>query len=302
MSTRTPLRADFADARCAFSGPMLPRIPYQKRSRLRMGLEALYRSEPVTRIRGRAGDASDLLLGRRDPELPPRRIRHSVGGGDFREVGQQFLRIFVEHGGLEPHHDVLDVGSGSGRMAHALRGWLTGRYEGFDVVPEAVEWCRREIGARCPNFNFQLADVRSERYNPAGAGDAADYDFPYADESFDFAFITSVFTHLQRPAVENYLGEVARVLRPSGRCLATYFLMNDEAERLMGGHGQFGFDQGEQLVVDDRVPERMVAFREDDVRRLHDRCGLPVEAFRYGSWCGRDDYVSFQDITVSVLR
>jgi hypothetical protein len=109
-----------------------------------------------------------------------------------------------------------------------------------------------------------------------------------------------VFTHLQRPAVDNYLAELARVLRPGGRCLATYFLMNEDAIRAMSGHGQFAFEQPGQLVVDDRVPERATAFREEDVRELHARNGLPIEAVRYGSWCGRVRYTSFQDITISI--
>jgi SAM-dependent methyltransferase len=191
------------------------------------------------------------------------------------------------------------VGSGSGRMAYALKDWLTGSYEGFDVVPAAVDWCRREISARNPGFHFRLADIRSERYNPSGRFDAADYRFPYDDASFDFAFLTSVFTHLQRPAVDNYLAELARVLRPDGRCLATYFLMNDDAIEIMGGHGQFAFEQEGQLVVDSRVPERATAFREEDVRELHRRNGLPIESVHHGSWCGRERYTSFQDITVS---
>lgn len=280
----------------------MPRIPYQERTWVRMRGEAIFRSDPVRRARGGLADLRDRVRGERDPELPPRRLQVAVGGGEYRAVGDHFRELFVELGGLEPDHDVLDVGSGSGRMAFALKGWLTGRYEGFDIVPDAVEWCRRSITPGHPNFGFQLADIRSERYNPRGTYEAANYRFPYGDAEFDFAFLTSVFTHLQRPAVENYLRELARVLRPGGRCFATYLLMNEEAERLMGGHGQFGFDQGDQLVVDEDVPERAVAFREDDVRELHEQSGLPIEAVHHGSWCGRERYTSFQDITISVRR
>jgi len=296
------LRRDFADARNSFSGPLAPQIPYRERTWLRLHAEALYRSEAAARVRGGAFDLVDRLRGRHTPELPPRRLQAAVGDGGYLAVGEEFRRYFVELGGLEPHHDVLDVGSGSGRMASPLTGWLPGSYEGFDVVPDAVEWCRRRISARHPNFNFQVADVRSERYNPHGGREAADYRFPYDDDSFDFALLTSVFTHLQRPAVENYLGELARVLRPGGRCFATYFLMNDEAVRLMGGYGQFGVENDGQLVVDELVPERAVAYREDVVRELHERRGLPSDAIHPGSWCGRSNYTSFQDITISIRR
>ena len=299
---RHRLRRDFADARRSFGGMELPRIPYSERTRARLYLEALYRSEPVTWLHGGVVDLLDGVRGSRDPGLPPRRLQAAVGGGDYRSVGEEFRRHFVELGGLEAHHDVLDVGSGSGRMAYALTDWLTGRYEGFDVVPAAVEWCQREITSRHSNFRFQLADIRSERYNPAGGQEADDYRFPYADGSFDFAFLTSVFTHLPRGAVDRYLAELARVLRPGGRCLATYFLINDEALRAMGGPGQFSVPHDGQLVVDARVPERAAAFHEDDVRELHEQNGLPVESVHHGSWCGRERYTSFQDITISVRR
>ena len=305
MSARTlhrRLRRDLADARSSFGGPLLPRIPYEERTWVRLRAEALYRSDPMQRLLGGTRDVAARLRGDGRDGLPPRRLQVAVGGGDYLAIGREFRRHFVELGGLRPEHDVLDVGSGSGRMAYALKDWLSGSYEGFDVVPEAVEWCRRAIGSRHPNFRFTLADIRSDRYNPGGAHDAAGYRFPYDDDSFDFAFLTSVFTHLRRPAVDNYVRELARVLRPGGRCVATYFLMNEEATRLMGGHGQFGFDQGEQLVVDARVPERAVAFREDDVRALHAASGLPIEAVHYGSWCGRGRHTSFQDITVSIRR
>lgn len=281
---------------------VLPQIPYRERTRARLYVEAVYRSEPAAQLRGGAADLLDRLRGSRDPTLPPRRLQVAVGGGDYRAVGNEFRRHFVELGRLEPQHDVLDVGSGSGRMAYALTNWLTGTYEGFDVMPAAVEWCQREIGTRHPGFRFQLADIRSERYNPAGRYEAADYRFPYESNSFDFAFLTSVFTHLERPAVDNYVAELARVLRPGGRCLATYFLINDDAVRVMGGHGPFDFEHDGQLMVDERVPERATAFREDDVRELHERNGLPVESVHYGSWCGRERYTSFQDISISVRR
>jgi SAM-dependent methyltransferase len=294
------LRADFADARRSFGGPWLPRVPYHDRTRARLYSEALFRSETAVRARGLAADLGARFRGEHDPGLPARHLQIEVGGGDFRAIGAEFRGHLIELGGLAPDDRVLDVGSGCGRMAYALKDWLTGSYEGFDIVPAAVAWCQREITPHYPNFRFRIADIRSERYNPEGTYEAADYRFPFPDGSFDFAFLTSVFTHLQMPALRNYLDELARVLSPGGRCLATYFLINEESVRLMGGHGQFGFEQEGQLVVDESVPERAVAFREHDVRELHEGAGLPLEAVYYGSWCGRDDYTSLQDITVSV--
>jgi cyclopropane fatty-acyl-phospholipid synthase-like methyltransferase len=44
--------------------------------------------------------------------------------------------------------------------------------------------------------------------------------------------LKSVFTHLRPAEVENYLKEVARLLKADGRCLAPFFLLNQEQELL----------------------------------------------------------------------
>ena len=48
--------------------------------------------------------------------IPPPELNF-VGTPDFAEIGQEFLRHFIEPGGLLPSHRVLDVGCGIGRMA-----------------------------------------------------------------------------------------------------------------------------------------------------------------------------------------
>ena len=55
--------------------------------------------------------------------VPPRR-KIFTGSGDFLQTGRDFLHYFVEFGHLKPHHRVLDVDSGIGRMAIPLTGYL----------------------------------------------------------------------------------------------------------------------------------------------------------------------------------
>jgi SAM-dependent methyltransferase len=226
-----------------------------------------------------------------------------VGQGDFRAAGTEFRRHFVELGGLQPHHDVLDVGSGIGRMAFGLADWLTGRYEGFDVVPDAVDWCQRRITPRHPNFRFQLADIRNSEYNPRGRVEADEYRFPYDDGSFDFAFLTSVFTHMLPPAVDNYLAELGRVVRGGGRLFATYYLVDDHSRaRLDESYPNLRFDHGDYVTSEPGRPEAAVGLLENWVRRAHERHGLPIEGIFGGRWCGRERATSYQDIVISVAR
>jgi SAM-dependent methyltransferase len=70
-------------------------------------------------------------------------------------------------------------------------------------------------------------------YNPRGHSDAAEYRFPFRDAEFDFACLTSLFTHMPKREIEHYLAELACTMRPNGRYLVTYFLLNDEARALI---------------------------------------------------------------------
>jgi SAM-dependent methyltransferase len=251
-----------------------------------------------------AMDWADRWRGRSDDRVPPRRLIHNIGGS-FVGVGQGFLRHFVELGGLKPDDKVLDVGCGVGRMAVPLTGFLTaaGGYEGFDIDAREIEWCTRHITAKHPNFRFRMADLYSKRYNPKGTQTAPQFKFPYADESFDFVFMTSVFTHILPAGVENYLSEVSRVLKGNGRSLITYFLLNEESMTLLReGHASQDFkcDHGPYWLVDEDVPESAVAYDEGFVRNLYLANGLAiVEPVRYGAWCQRPEPFDYQDIVVA---
>ena len=51
-----------------------------------------------------------------------------------RARGELFLRQFIDLANLAPEEAVLEPGCGTGRMAEPLTRYLTGTYEGFDVV------------------------------------------------------------------------------------------------------------------------------------------------------------------------
>jgi SAM-dependent methyltransferase len=247
-------------------------------------------------------DGADLLLGRRKALVPPRYLNFA-GDGDFEATGDEFFRYLVDFGGLRPEHKVLEVGSGIGRMARPLTMFLTsGGYEGLDIVPEGITWCRKHISSVYSNFRFQLADVYNLMYNPRGQVQAGEYRFPFQDNEFACSFLVSVFTHMRKIEMENYLAEIARILQPGGRCLITFFLLNEESRRLIRqGRSSlnFVFSLDGCWTDDESVPERLIAFDEESIAAIYDRLGLVREPVRYGSWCGRDVYLSYQDIIVA---
>lgn len=248
--------------------------------------------------------AADAILNRNAPLVPPK-LLVSVGGGDFRAIGEQFVGYFRELAQLAPDDRVLDVGCGIGRMAIPLTSYLgpRGTYDGFDVVPHGIEWCRRRITPRFPNFRFQCVEVRNDDYNPEGAVAASEFVFPYGDASFDFVFLTSVFTHMLPADSAHYLREVARVLAPGGRCFSTWFLLSGESRALVArGASSLAFRHAVPggMTTNAGRPGEAIAVDEDRVRAAHHASALSIdEPIRYGSWCGRSPSLSYQDIVVA---
>lgn len=243
-----------------------------------------------------------------DPLMPPDSLMF-VGGdsGNFKPMGEKWTATLVQIGGLKPIDRVLEVGSGVGRMAIPLTRYLAppGSYDGFEIVREGVQWCQQKITPRFPRFRFRHANIYNKHYNPVGKIRASDYEFPFPDASFDFVFLTSVFTHMLPPDVRHYLREVARVLAPGGRCLVTYFLLNEESLRLMEAGGaaperRFRHELKGCRVVKPEAPEAAVAYDEEDVRGMYEEVGLSiVEPVYYGGWSGRPDALHNQDVVVA---
>jgi SAM-dependent methyltransferase len=236
-----------------------------------------------------------------DVLVPPPEL-HFVGGGDFQAMGAEFLRLFVGLGRLKSTDRVLDVGCGNGRMAVPLTGFLTatGSYEGFDIVPGGIDWCQAQVTSRFPNFHFTLADVFNQAYNRRGRGDAASFVFPYESNSFDFAIVTSVFTHLRPADLENYLAEVARVLKPGGRLFGTLFLVTDDNRSLVrAGRATLKFRESRHgfWYTNRFMPEAAVGYDESTILSLCQCFGLDVDRpLHYGQWSARTDFTSYQDI------
>ena len=256
-----------------------------------------------TSLRNRALDAVDRVRGRREPLVPPRRLNF-VGPGDFVAVGDEFMRHFTELGGLKPGDRVLDIGCGIGRVARPLASYLgaEGSYDGFDVSREGIEWCRRHYRGLPAGFRFAHADIANALYNPSGGVRASEFRFPYDDAGFDFAFAISVFTHLVQADAANYAAEAARVLAPGGRVLTTWLLLDAEARSRVGA-GEAAFDlrqlDGITAVMSEGTPEQAVAFDADWVRERLSDVGLAVSGVWPGTWSGRAEGRTFQDIVVA---
>lgn len=111
--------------------------------------------------------------------------------------------------------DVLDIGSGTGRLTAMCRDALPGaRITGIDPAPTMVAVAREKF-AGDPGVGFESAGVEDLRL--------------FGDGSFDAAITSFVLHHLEPDACWAAASEVMRVLRPGGR-----FINADQFCRVMG--------------------------------------------------------------------
>ncbi|WP_161789725.1 class I SAM-dependent methyltransferase [Phaeacidiphilus oryzae] len=286
-----------------FTTGLLPLLP----RRLRWGLRRAYLA-PV--------DLADRFLGRRDDSLPNKADTYTGGVRDFAASGETLRDALREVAGLTPSSHVLDVGCGMGRLAIPMAGYLDaeGGYEGLDIVPDGISWCTANVRAPHGNVRFTLADVHNKEYHPEGRVPAREYRFPYPDDTFDVAVLISVFTHMLPEEVDNYLGELARVLKPGGRCFASYHLLPPPeviARAKAPVQRSFRYAMGPARVSSRKVPELAVAYQEQYVRDLYRAHGFEDEMLlSRGLWSGcgftplwpHDSGLAGQDTLVATVR
>lgn len=240
--------------------------------------------------------------------IPDYSMAEYVGGGgaeQYKLIGNMQVEWLREYGGLKPDEDVLEIGCGIGRIAAPLTQYLTrGTYHGFDIVPHGIEWCQRKITSKYPNFTFFVSDIYNKAYNPKGKHRAADYIFPFADESFDFVFLTSVFTHMVADDMEHYTSEIERVLRAGGRCYCTAYLINDEARTNMScgeSYRIFKPTSGDPRTWTDnpKVPEAAIGFEDEYIFGVFAENGMHVQKVVPGEWW-KNQYA--QDMFVTLKK
>jgi ubiquinone/menaquinone biosynthesis C-methylase UbiE len=131
-------------------------------------------------------------------------------GGDFVGIGSIERDLVIQHG-LKRDGYLIDVGCASGRLAHPLSEYLSGKYLGLDIVPELVDYARRLVG-------------RSDWRFEVGTG----ITIPEKDNQADMVCFFSVFTHLLHENSYLYLQEAARVLKPSGKIVFSFLEFETE--------------------------------------------------------------------------
>lgn len=218
-----------------------------------------------------------------NPDLPPSHVRKWISPlwFDFKKTGRDQLEFFIELAGLKSSDNFLDIACGVGRLAVPLTRYLSqnARYEGFDIEQRCIKWCEDNISKNHPNFHFSVCNVKTT-WSPNARYDVEEYIFPYNDAYFDFCYAGSIFTHILPGGAANYLKQVARVLKPGGRFVATWLIYNKESQKLIPGAADLAkhwkHDHGDYRTKQNDIPEASVAYNEPLIRNLYRDAGLTI--------------------------
>jgi len=243
--------------------------------------------------------------------IPPYSLRVHVGPiEEYGRLPQEYIAYFKLLCGLKMTETILDIGCGTGRFASELissPNFFRGEYYGFDVHKKAIDWATKKITTHHRKFQFEFVDLWNGHYNPKGKLKASAFSFPYEDAKFDFVFAMSVFTHLLPKDTENYLRQINRILKPKGKALLTFLLLNGYPKTLSeiaqkrkhrkGGPIKWQHNDIYSIRYPDR-PEVTIAYQESELKRMIVKSNLQLEKTFYGAWNKAEDYLSYQDIII----
>lgn len=224
-----------------------------------------------------------------DPPLPPDELRF-MGESDreFVEIGDSLVRTISELGRVRPTDSIIDVGSGYGRLAHALmRSGFRGTYRGFEILKPHAEWTQAHLANE--RFQFTHIDIGNSRYNPSGALSATNVNLAAYTGQADLVVLTSVFTHMFEDEIANYFHCFPRMLRPGGRVICTFFLLTKEREPLIAGNAsglRFPYARSPFARYHDvSDPLHAIAYDRRWVNSQARKNGLRIRRIALGDWC-----------------
>jgi SAM-dependent methyltransferase len=169
------------------------------------------------------------------------------------------------------YDSVFEFGCGCGRIARQLLCQIPKprRYVGVDFHRGMINWCRENLTACDPNFQFFHHDVWNLGLGPDNTRQLT-APFPVGSGEFTLLIAHSVFTHLHKEQAEFYLSEVARVLADRGIARTTWFFFDKRTFPMM-------LDFQVCLYINEIDPSNAVIY---DLRWFLEavrRCGLSVK-------------------------
>lgn len=231
--------------------------------------------------------------------LEPFRRGGKYSYAEWSHVVGIFQTIMYMHLENKQNNRVLDIGCGTGVLGIAAEPFLgeSGHYVGIDVLKEDIEFCTEHFPKE--TYSFQHLDVHNTVYTPEQASKHLPWDQP--DNSFDLVTALSVWTHMTEETAFYYFKEVARVLKPGGKALITFFHLDDHYEKSLslrkeGEKGRYHMTPQSRWVFKNsayeskyffcvgKVPENAIGINVEGMEKMQNEAGLKRIAYYPGNW------------------
>jgi len=146
-------------------------------------------------------------------------------------TGAKCIEEVLEKQGLDINtfETILDFGCGCGRVIRQWKKLQGAKLYGVDYNPRLADWCRSSLA-------FAKFGVNE-----------SDTPLSFSDNTFDFIYSISVFTHLTESNQRFWMGELARVLKSGGYLLFTVHgisRLND-----LAGEQRRAFEAGKPIIL-----------------------------------------------------
>ncbi|WP_462413671.1 class I SAM-dependent methyltransferase [Neobacillus sp. Marseille-QA0830] len=122
------------------------------------------------------------------------------------------LNMMIEWLKPSNHWAVIDIATGGGHVSKTLSPFVHQVFA-TDLTPQMLSTARKHLSPSCQNVSYIVADAES---------------LPFLENSFDAAVCRIAAHHFPNP--QNFVAEVARVLKPEGKFLLIDNIAPEEAE------------------------------------------------------------------------
>ncbi len=224
-----------------------------------------------------------------------------------------FQTLMFLHLDKKTGNQILDVGCGTGLLGIASEAFISdgGKYIGLDVMQADIQFCQQHYPS--PVFEFIHFDVHNSMYASNQHKELKPW--PLDGQQFDLVTALSVWTHLNETDARFYLKEVKRVLKPKGKAIISFFILDKMYQASLKNRteelGRFHRTAQTQWIFDSsahgsehwrcpswaELPESAIGITSEGLESLCNESGLTVLKKYLGNWKEQPG-LFFQDVLV----